>query len=47
MCVAMRRLFEKALALDFMILQLRSIQEFVSETVIDWVTNDVQIVFQR
>ena len=43
----MHRLFEKALVLDLMILQLRSIQEFVSETVIDWVTNDVQIVFQR
>ena len=43
----MHRLFEKALVLDFMILQLRSIQEVVYETVIDWVTNDVQIVFQR
>lgn len=42
----MHRLFEKALVLDFMILQLRSIQEVVYETVIDWVTNDVQIVFQ-
>ena len=47
MCIAMHRLFEKALVLDFMILQLRSIQEVVYETVIDWVTNDVQIVFQR
>ena len=43
----MHRLFEKALVLDYMILQLRSIQEVVNETVIDWVTNDVQIVFQR
>ena len=42
----MHRLFEKALVLDFLILQLRRIQKVVyDETVIDWVTNDVQVVF--
>ena len=42
----MHRLFENALVLDFRMVQLRSIQEVVFGTVIDWVTNDVQVVFQ-
>ena len=41
----MHRLFENALVLDFRVVQLRSIQEVVF-AVIDWVTNDVQVVFQ-
>ena len=42
----MHRLFENALVLDLRLLLIWSIQEVVLLTVIDWVTNDVKVVFQ-
>ena len=44
----MHRLLKEALMLDLLMLYLLvlRVHEVVQETVIDWVTNDVQVVFQ-